>query len=439
MPQVVEPTMSVLIAIVVNLPIGTNLGMLHFLWMLVSGKLLTNRGAIFPSLQATGLSEKAVRRSWNAFHSGMWQIGELMVVWTTYMEEQQQWQPRRYDGYYAMVIDTTPFWRPKLKGLGSKYYNSVAEKALPAVILGLVARIGEVNGKRIALPAAILRVHPKDPSEKGLKADLLKRVSNILNPLEIMLADAGFKIKSCHDTGIERYMLRLPKNFTARRNYLAYAPGKKGAKPKKGPYVRPLSRKYKGNEIASTPPDNTFTWQLESGEMVTVHVWYDLVRPDVKPSETANLFDVFAIHDPRYEKPLLVATNVKLKSETVHALYTDRWPIEQLPLAGKQMVGAHRQFVFADETRHRLPELVILAGSILTGMAALHAEIPTGFWDRNPKPTPGRFRRALNNLPFPQTYPLPARVRRKESVTDHLPKGILGHRRYKPDIQAVLA
>jgi hypothetical protein len=36
----------------------------------------------------------------------------------------------------------------------------------------LVARIGEVNGRRIALPAAILRVHPKDPSEKGLKAEL---------------------------------------------------------------------------------------------------------------------------------------------------------------------------------------------------------------------------------------------------------------------------
>jgi len=438
MPQVVEPTMSVLIAIVVNLPVGTNLGMLHFLWMLISGSLLTNRGAIFPSLQAIGLSEKAVRRSWTAFHSGMWQIGELMVVWTKYMEEQQQWQPRRYEEYYAMVIDTTPFWRPKLKGLDSKYYNSVAEKALPAVILGLVARIGEVNGKRIALPAAILRVHPKDPSEKGLKADLLKRVSTILKPLEIMLADAGFKVKSCHDAGIERYMVRLAKNFTARRNYLAYAPGKKGVKPKKGPYVRPLSRKYKGNEIASTPPDNTFTWQLENGKTVTVHVWHDLVRPDVKPSETADLFDVFAIHDPRYDKPLLVATNVKLESKTVHALYTDRWPIEQLPLAGKQMVGAHRQFVFADKTRHRLPELVILAGSILTGMAALHAEIPTGFWDRNPKPTPGRFRRALSNLPFPQTYPLPARVRRKESVTDHLPKGILGHRRSKPDIETVL-
>ncbi len=439
MSQVVEPTMSVLIAIVVNLPIGTNLGMLHFLWMLLSGSLLTNRGAIFPSLQTIGLSEKAIRRSWSAFHSGMWQIGELMVVWTKYMEEQQQWRPRRYEGYYAMAIDTTPFWRPKLKNLHSKYYNSVAEKALPAVILGLVARIGEVNDKQIALPAAILRVHPKDPSEKGLKADLLKRVSTILKPLEIMLADAGFKVKACHDAGIERYMLRLPKNFTARRNYLAYAASKKGVKPKKGPYVRPLARKYKGHEIASTSPDNTFTWQLENGETVTVHVWYDLVRPDVLPSETADLFDVFAIHDPRYDNPLLVATNVKLNPKTVHALYTDRWPIEQLPLAGKQMVGAHRQFVFADKTRHRLPELVILAGSILTGMAALHAEIPTGFWDRNPKPTPGRFRRALSNLPFPQTYPLPARVRQKESVTDHLLKGILGHRRSKPDIQAVSA
>lgn len=438
MPQVIEPTMSVLTAIVVNLPVGTNLGMLHFLWMLASGSLLANRGAIFPSLQSTGIGEKAVRRSWGAFRGGMWQIGELMVVWTKYMEEQQQWQPRRYEKYYAMVIDTTPFWRPKLKGLSSKYYNSVAEKALPAIILGLVARIGEVGGKRIALPAAVLRVNPKDPSEKGLKEDLLKRVSNILGALEIMVADAGFKVSSCHEVGIERYMLRLPKNFTARRNYLAYASGKKGVKPKKGTYVRPLPRKYRKNEISATPPDELFIWQLDDGETVTVQVWYDLVRPDVKPSETANLFDVFAIHDPRYDKPLLVATNVKLKPKTVHNLYTDRWPIEQLPLAGKQMVGAHRQYVFSAESRHRLPELVILVGSILTGLAALHPEIPTGFWDRSPKPTPGRFRRALSNLPFPQTYQLPTRVCKKESATNHLPKGILGHRRSKPDIEAVL-
>jgi Transposase DDE domain len=440
MPPAIEPTMSALIAIVTNLPIGTNLSMLHFMWMLVSGSLLPHRGAIFPALQSTGIGKQAVRRAWGGFHSGMWQISELMVAWDTYMREQQRWQPRRYEGYYAIAIDTTPFWRPKLKGLFSKYYNSAAEKALPAVVLGLVARIGEVEGKRIALPQSIVRVHPKDPSENTLKKELLKQVRRILQPLEIMLADAGFKIKSCHEANVEQYMIRLAKNFTARRNYLAFKVGKKGKKPRKGPIVRPLPRKYNGKEIAGTPPDATFSWELESGETITVQAWYDLVRTDVELDLGAdlNLFDVFAITDPRYDKPMLVATNVKLQPQTIHALYSDRWPIEQLPLAAKQMVGAHRQFVFAAETRHRLPELVILAGSILTCLAALHPTMPTGFWDRNPQPTPGRFRRALAGLPFPQSYPLPGRIRQKASVTDHLPKGILGHRRIKQVFEAVL-
>jgi len=437
MPPVIEPTMSALIAIVTNLPVGTNLALLHFLWMLVSGSLLPHRGALFPALQSTGIGERAVRRAWAAFHGGMWQIGELMVAWESYLEA-HQWQARRYEGYYATVIDTTPFWRPKLQGLLSKYYDSVAEKALPAVLVGLVARIGEVEGKRIALPRAMLRVHPKDPSEAGLKAELLQWVARILTSLEIMLADAGFKLKACHEAKVGRYLVRLAKNSTARRNYLAYAPGKKGQKPRYGPRVRPLARTYKGKELAATPADDTFSWSLETGETVTAQVWYDLVRPDVQPSPEADLFDVWAISDPRYDNPLLLAINLKLQPHTVHALYTDRWPIEQLPLAGKQMVGAHRQFVFAQETRHRLPELVLLAGSILTGLAALHPTIPTGFWDRHPQPTPGRFRRALAGLPFPQSYPLPGRLRRKASVTDHLPKGILAHRRTKHAVEAVL-
>lgn len=435
MPPVTEPTMSALLAIVTNLPVGTNLALLHFLWMLVSGALLT--GAIFPALQATGIGEPAVRRAWTAFHSGVWQIRELLVAWECYLQEQQRWQPRRYEGYYAVAIDTTPFWRPKLQGLLSKYYDSVAEKALPAVILGLVACIGEVAGKRIALPRLMLRVHPQDPSEAGLKVALLKQVRRRLTCVEIMLADAGFNLQAVHQAAVERYLVRLPKNVTARRNYLAFAPGKRGKKPSYGSRVRPLARTHKQQELAATSPDATFTWHLATGQTGTAQVWYDLVRPDVRPSPQAPLFDIWAIQDPRYEQPLLLATNLKLQAQTLHALYTDRWPVEQLPLAGKQMVGAHRQFVFAPQTRHRLPELVLLAGSILTGLATLYPTIPTGFWDRKPQPTPGRFRRALTGLPFPQSYPLPAQLRPKASVTDHLPKGILAHRRTKQVLRAV--
>ena len=154
-----------------------------------------------------------------------------------------------------------------------------------------------------------------------------------------------------------------------------------------------------------------------------------MILPDVIPGSDAKAFRVYAIHDPAYATPWLLATALKLKAATVKAMYHDRWPVEQIPLAAKQMVGAHRQFVHAEESIQRLPELALLAGSILSYLAATSPLAPTGFWDRQPKRTPGRFRRMLMGKPFPQTYPLPGQMRKKASVTRHLPKGILAPRR----------
>ena len=75
---------------------------------------------------------------------------------------------------------------------------------------------------------------------------------------------------------------------------------------------------------------------------------------------------MYAIYDPAYTTPWLLATPLHLKAATVKAIYQDRWPVEQIPLSAKQMVGAHRQFVHADESIQRLPELALLAGSILS-------------------------------------------------------------------------
>jgi hypothetical protein len=94
-------------------------------------------------------------------------------------------------------------------------------------------------------------------------------------------------------------------------------------------------------------------------------------------------------------------------------------------LAAKQMVGAHRQFVSTPESIQRLPELALLAGSILTFLAATAPTVATGFWDRQPKRTPGRFRRTLIGKPFPNDAQLSGQIRKKNSQTAHLPKGIL--------------
>ena len=169
------------------------------------------------------------------------------------------------------------------------------------------------------------------------------------------------------------------------------------------------------------------SWQGENADAFSAEM-EDVILPGVIPGKDAKTFRVYAIYDPAYATPWLLATALTLKAATVKAMYQDRWPVEQIPLAAKQMVGAHRQFVHADESVQRLPELALLAGSILSYLAATAPLSPTGFWDRQPKRTPGRFRRMLMGKPFPQSYPRPAQIRKKASATSHLPKGILARR-----------
>jgi hypothetical protein len=259
----------------------------------------------------------------------------------------------------------------------------------------------------------------------------------------VAFMDAGVKLADVQTAGVERYVLRLGTNFTARRNYPAPYRGK-GRMPIYGEKIRLLERSYKDKTIAASVPDRVETC-IENGVLIRAEIWEDVILPGLVPGRETKTFRVYAIHDPAYVTPWLLATALKLKAATVKAMYQDRWPVEQIPLAAKQMVGAHRQrrrgtvatFVHAEEShadgamRHiqRLPELALLAGSILSYLAATSPLAPTGFWDRLPKHTPGRFRRMLMGRSFPQSYPLPWQIRKKASMTRHLPKGILTHKR----------
>jgi hypothetical protein len=394
--------------------------------MLVSGALLPERGAIFPALKSIGLADPAARRAWAAFRGGMWQTVVLLRLWQAHIEGLPDWQVHRFEGYRVVTADVTAFWRPALKGCPSKHYHPVANRALPAVIFGIVGEVGEIGGQRVACPRAFERVHPKDPSETRLWAEVLCHLSRRLAEDEILAVDAGVKIGDLQEAGIGRYVIRLAGNFTARRNYPApYA--QRGRKPVYGSRIRPLERTYKGRPIAKSEPDRVEIW-VEDGREIRAEIWEELVLPDVVPHKQAKTFQVVAIDDPAYTTPWLLATPLKLKAASVKAIYQDRWPVEQIPLAAKQMVGAHRQFVHAPESIQRLPELALLAGSILSFLAATVPVAPTGFWDRQPKRTPGRFRRMLRGKPFPQSYPFPERLREKASFTAQLPKGILARR-----------
>jgi len=431
----VSHTMEALCTVTEELPIGTNLDLLHFLWMQISGSLLPSRGALFPALQAIGLPPAQTRRAWAAFRYGAWRIDDLLTAWEDYVIRQGQWQEHQYDGYRPKAVDLAAYWRPTLRGLKTKHYYPPAGKALPAVVLGIIARVGSVNGQRVAIITGLVRADPDDPSESSLQTLVVHQTAKTLGQDEIPVFDAGFKVRELQAADLSPYVVRLAVNFTARRNVLPSYQGR-GCRRKYGQPVRPLARQgRKGQLIPATLPDRIETW-TENGLELRAEFWDNLVLPDVKVHPDNPTFTVTAIYDPRFCQPWLLACPLQLSGKALRGLYRDRWPVEQVPSAGKQMLGGARQFVFAPQSCQRLPELNLLAGAIVTYLAATLPAVPTGFWDRNPKPTPGRLRRLLARVNFPKLYPLPERLRKKVSVCDHLPKGIGGHRRTKQTASA---
>jgi hypothetical protein len=424
----ISQSMTALCIVTQDLPLGTNLALLHFLWMQISGALLPSRGALFPALQAIGLTPAEVRRAWSAFRYGAWEISDPLSVWASYVTQPGQWQEHTYEGYRPKAIDLTAYWRPTLRGLKSQHYYPPAGKARPAVVMGLACRVGSINGQRVALITDLVRADVGTASETALRTDLLRRVAQTLAPDEMPVLDAGFKIRELQAAKLSRYTVRLAVNFTARRNRLP--PSEGGRPPEYGERVRPLARVRNGKTIAATSPDRVETW-MEEGLPFRAEFWDNLVLPDVKVRPDNPTFCIVALYDPRFRHPWLLACPLRLTGASLRGLYRDRWPVEQIPVAGKQMLGGARQFVFAPESCQRLPELTLFAGSLVTYLATTLPAVPTGFWDRCPKPTPGRLRRVLAQAPFPKSYPLPSQLRKRKVACDHLPKGILGHRREK--------
>jgi len=114
--------------------------------MLASGALLSQRGAIFPTLQAIGLSEQATRRAWAAFRGEVWRTAVILKLWQAHIQSQPDWQVHRYEGYRVIGVDTTGFWRPTLKNCPSQHYHPTAQRALPAVLFGIAGEVGDIRG-----------------------------------------------------------------------------------------------------------------------------------------------------------------------------------------------------------------------------------------------------------------------------------------------------
>ena len=433
MPIAVERTVQAIAAILQTVPLGTNLALMHLLWAMVNGSFLHSRGAVFGALWASGFAVSAVRRSWAALRTGVWDANELLDNWQVYVASENRWRVRRHEGYQVVSVDLTGFWRPRLQGWAGKHYHSLAQKALPAVVFGVMALSGEVGQRRIPLLRRIVRCQPT-LSKAAFREQLLHDAAAQLTAEQVVVVDAEFGIGELQAAGVTHYVVRMASNATAQRNALPPYKGR-GRPPKYGEKVRPVARTWRDHCIEATAADHQSRF-IEEERTIQVSVWHDLmlpntpVAPDVGSHQAA--FSLYLFHDPLYKQPLLLATNLNhLQPQTLFHLYRDRWTVEQPPLAAKQMVGLHRQFVSAPDPCFRLPELSLVAGSILTYMAAVLPPVPSGFWDRAPQPTSGRLRRLLAQENFQSFTVETGQLRKKNSVTAHLLKGIDAHRRTK--------
>ncbi len=350
---------------------------------MLQGRFLSSRGSIYSALSESTFSNEEIRRIWGAFAYGQWSITRLVNSWRGHVLSEKQWEGHEREGYQGIAGDITSFRRPKLRTWQGRLYQSIFSRAVKAVGFGLIAEIGSVGKQRFALIKKILRSKAEQGTEKELKMSILKWFTQHLSEKEIALLDAGFKLLEIQVSGLKNYIVRQASNCTARRNFLADYQGR-GRRASYGELIRPLAREHKDHQLEASPADEVTKFELE-GRTIEVQVWHDLVRSDQKPSQDNQTFSLMLFFDPRYKTPLVLASSLKLKPKSILLFYQDRWPIEQVPLAAKQMLGCHRMFVFARESIFRLPELALLTGNILTYLAATLPTIPAGFWDTNPK------------------------------------------------------
>ena len=318
----------------------------------------------------------------------------LLRSWREQVLSEGQWQAHRHEGYRVVAVDTTGFSRPRLSGWLGRVYQGLAGKALKGIGFGLIAEVGSAQQQRqgspvtqrLALPKKLLRSKNEQSCEKELKGRTLAWLAEHLKEDEIAVLDAGFKLAELAQAGVARYVVRQASNCTARRKQLPSYKGR-GAKPKYGERIRPLARKYQGRELAASIADEMTSFEIE-GRLIQVHLWHGLVRSDQHVLAAQQTFSLLVFFDPLYQQPLVLAVTLPLRPESVFSLYQDRWAVEQLPLAAKQMLGLKRAFVFNPEAVYRLPELALLTGNILTYLAVTLPAIPSGFWDVSPKKHP---------------------------------------------------
>ena len=425
-------------------PKGTDLGLCDTMSAMLSGFFIEGGGAVTPSVDAfigRSIEDKVehaarTRRAAKAVSHGSFNINDMIEQLHQIVEKEGKWQPKRVEGYKIESVDFTGFQRPAVKKLKSKAYVSKMNRAVPAIPIGIIANIGEVEGKRIGLPTDLVISAIDTNDFKSHMKHLYQHVQARTEEDSVVVFDAGFNLAVAVANGINQCVIRLASNCTFGKTpgvvpKRTSARGRTPTMPK-AEIVRPMKRKHKDKELPATKADRVFDVENENGKTLTVHVWesvYFLER-QLKDVESETLKEemrhlplrVVAVYDPDFETPWLLGTPMpSLEPISLHEIYLSRWPVEGIPQAGKYILsgGGGRHFVHRPLAMQRLPSLSLIFGALIKYVAATLPPIRSGFWDRGTKPTYGRLMKQLKKVGIP----LSDQLSKKRSKTSHLPVG----------------
>jgi hypothetical protein len=441
--QVEDRILSLIEEVMEVVPLGTALGLCDLISAMFSGYFIESGGAVMPAVEAFLRQEIAdeaerearCRRAAKALTYGSYNVQELTGKVQEIVEEEGLWEPIIVQGYRIVPVDGTAYRRASVKKLESKAYFSDTNRAMPAVPIGMIATVGEVNGQRIALLKNALVTDVKTNDRVADKKELYRLVEAGLAEDEISVFDAGFNLAEAVQAGIKRCVIRLALNCTFGKTpgEIPERSSEKGRTPTQyqADIVRPLARTHGENTLPADPADEICTITDETGQEMAVHIWnkvYFLERHlnQVEESQKEELrqmpLKVMAIYNPLYKTPLLLGTPIlTLKPDAGRQIYASRWPIEGLPQTGKYILsgGGGTHYVHHPTAMQRLPTLSLIFGSLLKYVAATAPPFRTGFWDRVLKPTYGRLVRHLKKVGIS----LSEQLFKKASVTAHLPVG----------------
>ncbi len=425
-------------------PKGTALGLSDIISAMFSGYFIESGGAVTPAVEAflrqevkdEKEREARTRRAAKSITYGSYNLLELINKLREIIQAEGNWKPITVQGYRVTSVDFTPFRRMAVKKLKAKAYISDANRAVPAVSVGMIGSVGEVDGQRIALLKNATVADLTINDEPAHKKKLYELVAKELDKDELAVFDAGFGLTEAAEADIERCLIRLAKNCTFGRTAgkIPERTSDRGRTPTqyKAEIVRPLARKHGDKTIPATEADKSCKIVDESGREIEVQIWENVyflerhlkgVTDERKKKKLRHMsLKVIAFHDPDYENPLLVGTPLlSLKPEAAREIYIARWPVEGLPQTGKYILsgGKGTHYVHHPTAMERLPVLSLLFGSLLKYVAATLPPFRTGFWDKALKPTYGRLLRHLKKVGIP----LSEQLFKKGSVTAHLPVG----------------